>query len=145
MYALADKCPKYCDHTYGEVLFVAPIRIWIPRAVWKDKPKLDTSVNVLFTKILGSEAQKRALAFPIFYEFYLDFGSFGVIFMSIFLGFICKKSIGLYNKNSITAIIAYAILCGFWIQYINRSYTAMLCTLFVFLYAPLFIYKKYLK
>lgn len=144
-YALVDKYPRLYNYKYGESLIVSPIRMWIPRALWSNKPRLDTSVDVLFNELLKVEAERRALAFPIFYEYYLDFGIIGIICMPLLLGFLCKKSIQLYNNNSIIGIISYAIFCGFLIQYINRSYSAQLGTLFVFLYAPMLFYKNKLK
>lgn len=142
-YALVDECPKKVDHTYGEASIVTPITMWIPRTIWAEKNN-NKSVAVL-VKILGAHAVSRGLAFPVFYEYYLDFGLIGIIFFSFLLGKYSKKSIAYYNSNSLFKILFFAILCGFWIQYINRSYMGMLCTLFGFLFAPMLYFKKYIK
>lgn len=144
-YGVVGTYPEKADYFYGQACFVYPFVMWIPRTVWQNKPVgTDFPAGVALLKSCPS-ALKEAMSFPNIYEYYIDFGPIGVIVITFFIGVFCKKMIRLYNSNSIYDVICYALFVGFLIQFINRGYIAQLITLLVFLYMPLFFYKKYFK
>lgn len=144
-YGVVGTYPQKADYFYGQACFVYPFIMWIPRSIWPSKPYgTDFPAGKALLKSCPS-ALKEAMSFPNIYEYYIDFGALGVIVFSFFIGKICRKMLDLYNSNSIFKIICYALFAGFLIQFINRGYIAQLVTLFVFLYLPLLLYRKYFK
>lgn len=141
-YGVVDTYPEKHDFFYGKACFVYPFVMWIPRAIWPEKPQATEYPAGIALLNSCPSALKEAMSFPNIYEYYIDFGCIGVIVISFIIGIICKRMIQLYNSNSIFKVISYAIFIGFLIQFINRGYIAQLITLFIFLYLPLFLYKK---
>lgn len=130
---------------YGRITIIDPISIWIPRLLWPEKPTTAPLGESMAKCISPDVIYKVMMSSPNLTEYYLDFGIIGIIFFSYLIGFISKKMLSFYNSDSVLKIIFYSLYCGFMIQVINRGYTAMLGTLFVFLIIPLFTYKKYFK
>lgn len=144
-YAVADKYPSQYDFYYGQSCFVYPIIMWIPRFIWKDKPLGKDYPNCVATKkaINESAITDAAFSYPNIFEYYIDFGTIGVLFISYILGCICKKMLRRYNSSSTYDIIIYAIFIGFLIQFINRGNLSQLMTLLFFLFIPIRFYRKY--
>jgi len=141
-YGVVGTYPDKADYFYGQACFVYPFIMWVPRSIWPSKPYgTEYPAGKALLKSCPS-ALKEAMSFPNIYEYYIDFGVFGVVVISFFIGKICRKMIDFYNSKSIFRIICYALFVGFLIQFINRGYIAQLTTLFVFLYLPLFLYKR---
>lgn len=146
-YAVVDKYPSQYDFYYGQSCFVYPIIMWVPRFIWKDKPFGEDYPNCVATKkaINESAITDAAFSYPNIFEYYIDFGTAGVLFMSYILGCICKKMLRRYNSSSIYDIIIYAIFIGFLIQFINRGNLSQLMTLLFFLFIPIRFYRKYFR
>jgi len=144
-YAVVDKYPSQYDFYYGQSCFVYPIIMWVPRFVWKDKPLGKDYPNCEATRnaINESAITDAAFSYPNIFEYYIDFGTVGVLFISYILGSICKKMLKRYNSGSIYDIIIYAIFIGFLIQFINRGNLSQLMTLLFFLFIPIRFYRKY--
>lgn len=142
-YGVVGGIPEKHDYFYGQALFVYPFVMWIPRTIWHDKPYATEFPAGVALNICCPSALKQAMSFPNIYEYYIDFGLLGVCFFSFLIGIISKKMIRLYNSNSVFDVICYALYIGFLIQFINRGYIAQLITLFVFLYSPMLLYRKY--
>lgn len=144
-YGVVGTYPSKADYFYGQACFVYPFIMWIPRYVWPSKPYgIQYPAGQAMLKSCPS-ALKEGMSYPNIYEYYIDFGAIGVIIISFFIGKICRKMLNLYYSKSIFKIISYALFMGFLIQFINRGYIAQLITLFVFLYLPLLLYRKYFK
>lgn len=144
-YGVVGTYPDKADYFYGQACFVYPFIMWIPRSIWPSKPYgTEFPAGKALLKACPS-ALKEAMSFPNIYEYYIDFGAFGVILFSFFIGRICRKMLDFYNSKSVFKIICYALFAGFLIQFINRGYIAQLITLFAFLYLPLLLYKKQFK
>lgn len=144
-YGVVAKYPCKYDYWYGEAIFVSPIVMWIPRFIWPEKPTGgEYPLTLSMKRAIGSDViNKAAMSSPNLTEYYLDFGPLGIMFFSLLIGFISKHLFQMYFSNSIYEIIKYALFLGFLIQLINRGYVSQLVTLFIFLYIPLFIYKKF--
>lgn len=141
-YGVVGTYPDKADYFYGQACFVYPFIMWIPRSIWPSKPYgTEYPAGKALLKSCPS-ALKEAMSFPNIYEYYIDFGVFGVIIISFLIGKICRRMIDFYNSKSIFKVICYALFVGFLIQFINRGYIAQLITLFVFLYLPLLLYKR---
>lgn len=146
-YGLVEHYPNDFDFTYGQAMFVYPFIMLIPRAIWADKPMgSDYPISVATKKTISEFAIDTAgMATPNIGEYYLDFGIIGVVIISLVIGVVSKKMLKFYYSPSIYDLITYAIFCGFLIQFINRGYIAQLFTLFIFLFSPLLLYRKYYK
>lgn len=146
-YGIVSKYPNQYDHTFGQAIFVYPVIMWVPRAIWPEKPLgNDYPINVAVKNSINNFAIDTAgMAVPNIGEYYLDFGIFGVLFMSYIIGIMCKRSVSLYNSSDSASIIKYAIFCGYLIQFINRGYIAQLITLAFFFYMPFVMYKIVFK
>lgn len=144
-YGVVNTYPQKEDYFYGQACFIYPIIMWVPRYIWPDKPYgTEFPAGKALLRSCPS-ALKEAMSFPNIYEYYIDFGPLGVIVFSFLIGIICRRMIDFYNSKSVYRIINYALFIGFLIQFINRGYIAQLLTLFVFLFGPLLIYKRYFK
>lgn len=146
-YGVVEKYPDQYNYYYGQACFVYPFIMWIPRFIWHGKPAGDEYPATIAVKRAVSDKviSKMAFSYPNIFEYYIDFGLLGVMLFSFAIGVICKKMIKKYNSNSLYDIITYAVFIGFLIQFINRGYIAMLITLFVFLFSPLLLYRKYYR
>lgn len=146
-YGVVNVYPDKYGLYWGEATIISPLIMWIPRFAWADKPTLaeyPTMISIM--NGAGEDSIKRhQMATPNLTEYYIDFGVVGVILYSFLLGVISRRMLSLYYANSIYDIIQYALFCGFFVQLINRGYMAQLCTLFVVLYFPLFLYRRYYK
>lgn len=146
-YGIVNVYPNRYDFYLGQATFISPIVMWVPRFIWADKP-IPTeypTVKAIMNGAGEDSIRKHAMACPNLGEYYIDFGIIGVVLFSLILGIISRRMLHLYYSNSIYGIIKYAMFCGFLIQLINRGYMAQLSTLFVILYIPLLLYRKYYK
>lgn len=146
-YGIVDNYPTKYDYWYGEVIFVSPLIMWVPRFIWPSKPHGDAYPTTISIKnAVGKDSiEKAAMASPNLTEYYLDFGILGVIVFSFILGKISKIMMSLHYSNNIYDVIRYALFCGFLVQLINRGYIPQLMTLFVFLYIPLLLFRGKFK
>ena len=144
-YGIVNTYPEKYDYYYGEALIGSPIIMWIPRIIWKEKPRGgEYPLTIAIQKACGPDALfASAMSSPNITEYYLDFGSIGIFLFSFLLGRICQKMLSLYYSDSIFDLIKYALFCGFLVQLINRGYMAQLITLAFFLYIPLVLYRKF--
>lgn len=104
-YGVVGTYPDKADYFYGQACFVYPFIMWIPRSIWPSKPYgTEFPAGKALLKSCPS-AFKEAMSFPNIYEYYIDFGAFGVILFSFFIGRICRKILDFYNSKSVFMII----------------------------------------
>jgi len=145
-YAVVDYYPEKEDFYYGQACFLYPVIMWVPRALWPGKPfGKEFPAGQAVMKSVPEAFEIGAMSFPNLMEYYLDFGVIGVILFSYLIGVISKKMVSFYNSSSVYDVIVYSLFIGFSIQFINRGYIAQLITLFVFLFSPLLLYRRYYK
>ena len=118
---------KSKERIYFEPVF-ASICMPFPRALFPRKP--DASYLKDIEKQVGSSGGSAYLNFV---ENYFSFGWFGVVFWGLFLGWLARVFWDNYknNRNSIGAIVALGVFCGFCFVAISRGYLPATFTTFI--------------
>lgn len=141
-YAMTHILPVENQFYYGKTftyVFLHPI----PRSLWKNKPDppVREIVNILFN---DERIVNAGMAYPNIGEFYVNFGVIGICIGMFIFGFYVSL---VYRKIKLTdgyfSKIKYGILYFFILQYVSRGYFVQIFTEYIFLFAPLYIVKKF--
>lgn len=117
-YQMLLEAIKFTDATeikYGSNI-ITSILFFIPRSIWKSKMELS---GAIIANYYG--AAFTNLSCPYVAEFYVAFGSFGVMFFSVLLGFIIKKLDNWFSGYSIKKIGYSSIALGISIYWFRGS------------------------
>jgi hypothetical protein len=112
----------------------ASLFFYVPRSIWPSKPN-DTGLEL--GNLLGLRFQN--LSAPWLLEAYVNGRIFGVIFLSIILGFLLtrldlnvKDNFKYFVISSLTSGFLFIILRGSLLQATGRTVCAILLALFIF-------------
>lgn len=125
-----DKFTETNDYVYFEPILTAAL-MPIPRAIFPWKPDGDYQKKAQRDTI-GSD--KGGAAYLFFVEGYWAFWWPGLILYSWLLGWICRKYWDNYqrNKNSMGALLAFALYSSLTYSIISRGYLAATFDLYIF-------------
>lgn len=144
-YGLVNKYPSQYNYTVGGSMLKDTLSMWIPRAIWKNKPTSmeQTEVIALMNSVGDYAIKGAAMAWPNIAEFYMEFGLISVIVCMYAFGYVAKKSIEWYKSDDYKKIIKYSVLLPTFLQLIIRGYTPSNVTMLVFLFLPIIGYRIY--
>ncbi|MDZ5473314.1 O-antigen polymerase [Bacillus sp. 31A1R] len=144
-YGMVEVIPDQLGYSFGAQIFVYTIIMFIPRAIWPNKPY--SNLDEVLAKSVTPYASDAGIAFPNIGEFYLEFGIVGCIVFMFFFGKLCGWAKILYQgKNtSVHSLIAYSIFLPSLMQLIIRGYTPSNFYLMVFLLLPIIIIESLTK
>lgn len=139
-YGIIQNIPSIMNYTFGKLMFMYTLIMFIPRFIWPSKPNpVSQKVNEI---AVSKYASKAGTAYPYLGEYYHEFGVFGIIFFSFFFGKICSwLKIKMYERN-IHSIILYSAICPLLLQIMIRGYTPSNFYLIIFSLLPIIILKK---
>lgn len=141
-YGLIKAVPNLTGYLFGKQIFVYTLIMFIPRAIWKNKPgNPGTEAQRLG---IGKQAVLGGSAYPGIGEYYYEFGVFGVgFFMAIFA--IYLKNIQRkyrYNANTCIDLMKYSTIIGTILQFVIRGYTPSNFWMLVFCVLPYYFLNK---
>lgn len=104
---------------YGDTFWAAAVTL-IPSAVWQNKPE---GFGLVLARIYEPELADRGVTYAALShgEWVLAFGSFGLLLMTLILGFLIRKvdqcwnllvGNGISTRKSVIAIVAIAVIIG---------------------------------
>lgn len=139
-YGIVQNIPSIMDYTFGKLMFMYTLIMFIPRVIWPSKPNpISQKINEI---AVNKYASKAGTAYPYLGEYYHEFGVVGIMFFSYLFGKICSwLKIKMYEIN-IHSIILYSSICPLLLQIMIRGYTPSNFYLIIFSVLPIFILKK---
>lgn len=139
-YGIVQNIPSIMNYTFGKLMFMYTLIMFIPRWIWSSKPNpISQKINEI---AVSKYASKAGTAYPYLGEYYHEFGVFGIMFFSYFFGKICSwLKIKMYEIN-IHSIILYSSICPLLLQIMIRGYTPSNFYLIIFSVLPIIILKK---
>lgn len=142
-YGLMQSYPQKFDYTMGGSMIKDTLAMWIPRAIWPGKPLAtdQTMVVGLMNSVNSFAITGAAMAWPNIAEFYMEFGTIGVVVFMALFGKIASKSITWYTSNDMFDVVKYAVLMPTFLQLVIRGYTPSNVTMLVFLFLPIWFYR----
>ena len=144
--AIIAYVPACAPFSYFE-MFTTTLLFPIPRMLYpgKSTPEYLYYVN----DAIGASATRetQGMAVPNYGEFYMAFGWWGVILLSIVLGWLAAQMWRWYlaRQRNPAAIFAYGAFCGCMTLYIHRGYLPMAMMSFAFTVLPLFLLSGWLE
>ncbi|MEH7249099.1 O-antigen polymerase [Neobacillus niacini] len=140
-YGMVEVIPEDLGYSYGDQIFVYTLIMFIPRAIWPNKPY--SNIDEVLTTSVSRYASNAGIAFPNIGEFYMEFGIFGCIVFMFFFGKLCGWSKRLYkiDKNNVNSLIAYSIILPSFMQLVIRGYTPSNFYLILSLLLPILFIK----
>lgn len=139
-YGLVNTYPAEHFFTLGHSMFYESAIYFIPRAIWHTKPvaKISSSVAVAMMRSTNEfTISTVGMAWPNIGEYYMEFGTIGVLLFMYLFGVLMKKSVSLYNSKSELDVVTYSMTLGVFFQLLTRGYTPNNMGMVVFLYLPL--------
>lgn len=140
-YGIVQNFPLNMDYTYGQLMILYTLVMFIPRGIWPAKPyPISQEVNAV---AVSEYASRAGTAYPYLGEYYHEFGIIGICFFSFLLGKICGKlKKNMYYKD-IHSLVLYSAICPLLFQIMIRGYTPSNFYMIVFSILPIIILKKY--
>ena len=139
-YGIVSKYPSEFSYTYGRALIGETITMFVPRAIWPNKPLAEnSSVLMAIRRSVSDFAVLNAgMAVPNIAEFYIDFGIIGCIILMFIFGYIAKYITKYYfvPNNNIHYIILYSVIMPTFMQLVIRGYMPSNFYLVLFLIMP---------
>ncbi len=135
-YGLVKAVPKMTDYLYGGQMLMYTAVMFIPRAIWPDKPgNPGTEAQLL---ALGQAAVDGGSAYPGLGEYYYDSGVIGVIVWSgvfgLWLSYMQRRY--RYSAESPVDLMVYSTVLGLILQLVIRGYTPSNFWMVVFCMVP---------
>ena len=139
-YGIIQNIPAIMNYTFGKLMFMYTLIMFIPRFIWPSKPNpVSQKVNEI---AVSKYASKAGTAYPYLGEYYHELGIFGIMIFTFFFGKICSwLKIKMYERN-IHSIILYSSICPLLLQIMIRGYTPSNFYLIIFSLLPIIILKK---
>ena len=142
-YGLVNTYPAEHFFTLGHSMVYESIIYFIPRVIWHSKPvaKVSSAVAVAMMESTNEFTIRTVgMAWPNIGEYYMEFGTIGVLLFMYIFGVLMKKSISLYNSESELSVVTYGITLGVFFQLLIRGYSPNNMGMIAFLYFPLIIF-----
>lgn len=140
-YGIVQNFPLIMDYTYGQLMIVYTLVMFVPRGIWPTKPyPISQKVNAIAVSEYASSA---GTAYPYLGEYYHEFGMLGICFFSFLFGKICGKLKNYMCYMEIHSLILYSAICPLLFQIMIRGYTPSNFYMIVFSILPIIILKKY--
>lgn len=135
VYTLYDQIGHYYERKYGQSYTVDAIINLVPRFLWRDRPY---SISEDFTRAyLNSEIVTEGFGFSPMVEAIINFGFWGIPLVFLIAAyFICHLSAYLVKRGTYTAVLSWAMLIPFVINWnrIDFSTTSKMYLIFVTLF-----------
>ncbi len=144
-------------YTTGEVIRLTPQRIsyigltplvgalgiFIPRAIWPDKPSAEY-ISTATTAVYGNTVYAAGSAFLSYAEYFMVFGWPSLIAISILLGWLlrCLNAWFLEHRFDPSAQVAYVLTSAFLYVVVSRGYLPQVALLFIFTVLPIFLIRR---
>ncbi len=126
-YAMVERYPSQFDFLSGKT-FVYALILFVPRVLWKNKP--DNPLRDVIRNSLNKQAQKVGKVYANIGEFYVNFGSIGVLVLMFLFGWI-TSALKRYvfqdeqdesvTQNASDRQLAYAVLYPLLFQWVARG------------------------
>lgn len=143
-YALVGYVPQKTNYLHGQQIFLYTALMFVPRIIWKSKPETSAGLY-LIRDAISESAFLSGTAYPIIGEFYIEFGSVGVVIFMFLYGYLNKSWMNKYGLSySKFDQIMYSILLLSNFQIVIRGYTPSNFYMVIFLVLPL-LFIKFLK
>lgn len=138
-YAVLGVVPAKHDYLLGSTMIGYSLVILIPRALWPGKPYPETYEIVRLA--FGDYAVKAGVAYPALAEYYVEFGTVGVVVCMLICGILCRRMKRLYLRADGVSLsmLMYSVLLPALFQFVIRGYMPQNFTMVLFLIAPLII------
>ena len=124
---LVEKTPSSVNYLKGETYKIL-LSKFIPRVIWKEKPS-DSIANYIGKKyqVLNTNDNSTSWNLPIINEAYINFGIYGVIFISFLLGLLVRfftEIFSINNFKNIESHIGVYLCCStfFWEPHLSLVY-----------------------
>jgi oligosaccharide repeat unit polymerase len=122
---IMDQVPDKRPYLYGETIAIELVNP-IPRFIWETKP---VGFGVTYASWQGQDALAGGptLSPGIIGEMYVDFGVFGVVFLSVIGGFVCRAwdRLGPQATRSLPVLMFYSLGLGCLLM-LGRSFSLSL-------------------
>lgn len=139
-YGIVQNIPSLMNYTYGKLMFMYTLIMFIPRVIWPSKPNpISQKINEI---AVSKYASKAGTAYPYLGEYYHEFGVFGIMFFSYLFGKICNWIKTKMYEINIHSIILYSSICPLLLQIMIRGYTPSNFYLIIFSVLPIIILKN---
>lgn len=143
-YALVGYVPQKTNYLHGQQIFLYTALMFVPRIIWKSKPETSAGLY-LIRDAISESAFLSGTAYPIIGEFYIEFGSVGVVIFMFLYGYLNKSWMNKYGLSySKFDQIMYSILLLSNFQIVIRGYTPSNFYMVIFFVLPL-LFIKFLK
>ena len=143
-YALVGYVPQETNYLHGQQIFLYTAFMFVPRIIWKSKPETSAGLY-LIRDAISESAFLSGTAYPIIGEFYIEFGSAGVVIFMFLYGYLNKSWLNRYGLSySKFDKIMYSILLLSNFQIVIRGYTPSNFYMVIFFVLPL-LFIKFLK
>ena len=143
-YALVGYVPQKTNYLHGQQIFLYTALMLVPRIIWKSKPETSAGLY-LIRDAISESAFLSGTAYPIIGEFYIEFGSVGVVIFMFLYGYLNKSWMNKYGLSySKFDQIMYSILLLSNFQIVIRGYTPSNFYMVIFFVLPL-LFIKFLK
>jgi hypothetical protein len=159
MIACMATVPRYVEFQDGKTLYLLPISVLVPRALWPEKPKI--GLGTFFREKIwrGPEEESGSggqIAITQVGELYINFGLWGVIVGMMVLGVIHRCAYECWRENfregNYNALLFYfaALICFLGVERNLAFAYGYLCKLLILLYflcrylnrGPVFVRRK---
>lgn len=144
-YGIIKAVPQMTDYLYGKQMIIYTAIMFIPRAIWHEKPgNPGTEAQLL---ALGEAAVVGGSAYPCLGEFYYECGIIGVVFWMAILGNWLSNVQQRYRYSAKTPIdfMVYSTILGLILQLIIRGYTPSNFWMIVFCMLPYWVIIKFFE
>ena len=143
-YALVGYVPQKTNYLHGQQIFLYTALMFVPRIILKSKPEHSAGLY-LIRDAISESAFLSGTAYPIIGEFYIEFGSVGVVIFMFLYGYLNKSWMNKYGLSySKFDQIMYSILLLSNFQIVIRGYTPSNFYMVIFFVLPL-LFIKFLK
>ena len=135
--------PRYMQYQKGETLYLLPVTVFVPRALWPEKPKIGLGTFFKENIWRGPTNQSQSggqIAITQMGELYINFGLWGILIgmalLGVFHRFAYSYAILGHEQGSYTVLLFYfaCVLCFLAIERNFAFSYGYLLKLFVFLY-----------
>lgn len=141
-YGIVEHYPSEYSYTFGKSMILETITMFVPRAIWPEKPlAVDASVVKAISRSVSEFAiNNAAMATPNIGEFYVDFGILGCIVCMFLFGSAAKCTTKFYfiRSSNINYIILYSVIMPTFLQLVIRGYMPSNFYLVAFLLVPFY-------
>lgn len=142
-YAIVQNYPKNYPYYYGYEMILATLTMFIPRAIWPNKPV--TISKEVITNTINLRASLNAQAYPSLASVYLEFGLIGCVLVMFITGVVFRKLKQMYLEGDIFSITIYSAILPAIFQLLIRNHIPSLVYFMIFLLTPNILIKRYSK